>query len=161
VRLCAEAGVAVVFVPELPGTGICGATRWLMPTKALVQLSLRYKTDDQLWFTFFHEAGHILLHGKRQFFLDLEIDPKSGEEPENQANSFAADILVNPAEWRQFVAHKSYRKKVGIQAFAKKVGVAPGIIVGRLQHEKLLPFAYCNGLKRHLEWKHDPHTHAQ
>lgn len=86
VRLCAEAGVAVVFVPELPGTGICGATRWLMPTKALVQLSLHYKTDDQLWFTFFHEAGHILLHGKRQVFLDSEIDPQSGEEAENQAN---------------------------------------------------------------------------
>lgn len=60
VHLCADAGVAVVFVQELPHTGICGSTQWLTPRKALVQLSLRYKTDDQLWFTFFHEAGHIL-----------------------------------------------------------------------------------------------------
>ncbi|HTK11458.1 MAG TPA: HigA family addiction module antitoxin [Ktedonobacteraceae bacterium] len=151
-RLCAEAGVAVVFVQELPGTGICGAARWLTPTKALVQLSLRYKTDDQLWFTFFHEAGHILLHGKRQVFLDLEIDPQSGDEPENQANTFSADMLVDPSEWHQFVARRSYLKKVNIRAFAQKVGIAPGIVVGRLQHEKRLPFTHCNDLKRRLEW---------
>jgi len=159
VRLCADAGVVVVFVPELPGTGICGATRWLTPTKALIQLSLRYKTDDQLWFTFFHEAGHILLHGKRKLFLDLEIDHKSNEEHETQANTFAADMLVDPTEWRQFVAHRSYCKKVNIQTFAQRMGIAPGIIVGRLQHEKLLPFDYCNSFKHHLEWKQDPHTH--
>lgn len=83
VRFCADAGVAVVFVPGLPGTGICCATRWLTPTKALVQLSLRDATDDQLWFTFFHEAGHVLLHGKRKLFLDVEIDHKSNEEHEH------------------------------------------------------------------------------
>ena len=42
VRLCATAGVAVVFVPELPKVRASGATRWLTPTKALIQLSLRY-----------------------------------------------------------------------------------------------------------------------
>jgi len=152
VHLCAEAGVAVVFVQELPGAGICGAARWLMPTKALIQLSLRYKTDDQLWFTFFHEASHILLHGKRQVFLDSELDSQDSEEAENQANKFAADILISPAEWDQFVASGSYRKKVAIQAFSQKIGIGPGIIVGRLQHEKRLPFTHCNDLKRRLEW---------
>ena len=63
-KLCADAGVAVVFVPSIPKTGVSGATRWLNKDKAIIQLSLRYKTDDHLWFTFFHEAGHILLHGK-------------------------------------------------------------------------------------------------
>ena len=52
-------------MPELPKTGTSGATRWLTPEKALIQLSLRHKSDDQLWFTFFHETGHVLLHGKR------------------------------------------------------------------------------------------------
>ena len=56
---CAAAGVAVVFVPALPKTGVSGATRWLHPQKAIIQLSLRYKSNDHLWFTFFHEAGHI------------------------------------------------------------------------------------------------------
>lgn len=152
IQFCAEAGVAVVFVQELSNTRICGATQWLTSTKALVQLSLRYKTDDQFWFTFFHEAGHILLHGKRLVFLDTEIDQQDGEDAENEANIFALDMLVSPSQWRQFVAQRSSCTKAGISAFAQEVGIAPGIIVGRLQHEKRLPFSYCNGLKHHLEW---------
>lgn len=150
VRLCANAGVAVVFVQELPQTGICGSTQWLTPVKALVQLSLRYKTDDQLWFTFFHEAGHILRHGKRQVFL--EIGQKDREEDEDEANAFASNILINHIRWQRFIAQNSYRTKMGIKEFAEKVGIAPGIVVGRLQHEKLLPYDHCNDLKRYLEW---------
>ncbi|MGH9419031.1 MAG: HigA family addiction module antitoxin, partial [Thermoanaerobaculia bacterium] len=70
-RLCATAGVALVVVPELRNTGISGCTRWLSERAALVGLTLRYKTDDQLWFTFFHEIAHVLLHrGKRSFVVD-------------------------------------------------------------------------------------------
>jgi HTH-type transcriptional regulator/antitoxin HigA len=151
IRLCANAGVAVVFVPELPKNGIFGATQWLTPKKALVQLSLHYKTDGHLWFTFFHEAGHILIHGKRQVFL--EIDQKNTKEAEEEANRFAANVLIDPIQWQQFVASDSYRSKIGIKEFAQKVGIAPGIVVGRLQHEKRLSFDHCNELKRHLEWK--------
>ncbi len=150
VRLCAKAGVAVVFVQELPNTGICGSTQWLTQTKALVQLSLRYKTDDQLWFTFFHEAGHILKHGKRQVFL--ETGQKDREADEDEANTFASNILINRTQWRRFIAQDSYRTKLGIKDFAKTIGIAPGIVVGRLQHEKLLPYDYCNDLKNYLEW---------
>lgn len=150
VRLCASAGVAVVFVQELPNTGISGSTQWLTPVKALVQLSLRYKTDDQLWFTFFHEAGHILCHGKRQVFL--ELDKRGEQEDENEANVFASNLLIKPARWQSFLKKGSYRSKAGIKEFAQKVGIAPGIVVGRLQHEKLLPFGYCNELKCYLQW---------
>ena len=59
VRLCTEVGVAAVFVLQLPKTRTCGATRWLNPNKALIQLSLRYKTDEHLQFAFFHEVGHL------------------------------------------------------------------------------------------------------
>jgi HTH-type transcriptional regulator/antitoxin HigA len=150
VNLCANAGVAVVFVPELPNTGISGATQWLNSTKALVQLSLSYKTDDQLWFTFFHEAGHILLHGKRQIFL--EIGDKDREQEEREADKFALDTLTNPIEWEQFIAQQSYHSEIDIKEFAKKMGIAPGIVVGRLQHDKLLPYSDCNDLKRYLQW---------
>jgi HTH-type transcriptional regulator / antitoxin HigA len=150
VNLCAQAGVAVVFVQELPYTGISGATQWLTSTKALVQLSLRYKTDDQLWFAFFHEAGHILLHGKRAVFL--EIDDKDREQEEQEADAFASDTLIHPTEWQQFTAQHSYHSKAGIEDFARKVGVAPGIVVGRLQHGKLLPYHHCNQLKRRIQW---------
>lgn len=152
-RLCADVGVAVVFVPELPKARVSGATRWLSPTKALVQLSLRYKTDDHLWFTFFHEAGHIVLHGKRDVFLEGET---TADEKEGQADRFAADLLINANKYQQFVESGSHRSKAGIRRFASETGVAPGIVVGRLQHDKHLPQSHCNDLKRHFVWSQDP-----
>lgn len=153
VRLCASAGVAVVFVPELPKTRTSGATRWLKPDKALIQLSLRYKTDDHFWFCFFHEAGHILRHGKRSVFLEFKENQE--DEEEKEANKFAADLLIPPAEWERFLASSQKRAKAGIQQFASEIGIAPGIVVGRLQYEKELPRSHCNDLKRRLEWASD------
>ena len=72
-HLFAEAGVALTFVPELPKTRLSGSARWLTKDKALIILSLRHRTEDHFWFTLFHEAGHILLHGKKKLFIDDEI----------------------------------------------------------------------------------------
>jgi addiction module HigA family antidote len=152
IRLCANAGVAVVFVQEFPDTGIYGATQWLTPSKALIQLSFLHQTDDQFWFTFFHEAGHILRQGKRKIFL--ETDQRTQAHAELEADRFASNMLIDPVQWRQFIAGDSYRTRAGIVEFAQKLGIAPGIVVGRLQHEKLLPFDYYNELKRRLEWKY-------
>lgn len=147
VRLCADAGVAVAFVPELTGIRASGATWWVNAAKAVIQLSLRYKCDDQLWFSFFHEAGHILLHGKKEVFI--EVDGKNFKEEE--ANKFASDFLIPPKHYRQFV--KSGRlSKASIERFSAELGIAPGIVVGRLQHDKKLPHSHCNDLKRRLDW---------
>jgi HTH-type transcriptional regulator/antitoxin HigA len=150
VRLCASAGVAVVFVPEVPKISVSGALHWIEPKKALIQLGLRYETDDQFWFTFFHEAGHIVRHGVRAFYW--EVDEKNREQEEHEADLFARDTLIDRTQWLQFLAQESYSTRAGIQEFARKVGIAPGIVVGRLQQEKLLPFEYCNDLKRRLMW---------
>lgn len=150
VRLCAEAGVAVVFVPQLPKSRVSGATRWLSPEKALIELSLRYKTDDQLWFTFFHEAGHILLHGKREVYLeDGQVD-----EREDEADAFAAGILIPNDAYAVFLnsAPAGRISKESIREFAGELGIAPGIVVGRLQHDGHLSFAHCNDLKQRLGW---------
>lgn len=145
---CAESGVVVAFVPELPKAPIFGATRWLNPDRALLQLSLRYKSDDQFWFSFFHEAGHILKHGKRSVFIeaDRRDDPR-----EREADDFAARTLIPEPEYRQFVQTGSLTKQA-IRTFAKRIGIAPGIVVGRLQHDRLLPHSHCNDLKRRLDW---------
>jgi plasmid maintenance system antidote protein VapI len=151
VRLCALCGVAVTFVPELPGTRLCGAARWLNPDTALIQLSLRHKTDDHLWFAFFHEVAHILLHGKRACFVDFQ-DQIAVEEQEQEANRFAADLLIPPAALRRFKATTPRMSATAIEVFASKVGIAPGIVVGRLQHEHVLPRTHCNRLKRRFEF---------
>lgn len=149
VRLCAKSGVAVVFTPELPKTRISGATRWLNANKALIQLSLRYKTDDHLWFTFFHETGHILLHGKKDVFIESDGDTDTKEV---EANRFAANFLIPPAEFKRISMSANISKKA-IVSFAKEIGISPGVVVGRLQHEGILKCSYCNELKQSFEWK--------
>ena len=148
--MCAQAGVAVVFVPSLPKTGISGATRWLNPYKAIIQLSLRYKTNDHLWFTFFHEAGHILLHGKKELFLEGAngLDP----EKEQEANAFAENELIEKKIFKQYIQSTARYTKSSIVQFAKQVGIAPGIVVGQLQHKGVLPRSHCNDLKQRYEW---------
>ncbi len=152
VELCAKAGVAVVFVHELRNLRTNGATRWLNPNKALIQLSLLYKTDDHLWFTFFHEAGHILLHGKRDIFLE---EDNQKNDKEDEANHFAADWLIPSSEYKGFHPRGSHFSKAEIVEFAKSVGIAPGIVVGRLQHDGRIPMKNCNDLKRKLLWAND------
>ena len=153
-RLCAEAGVVVVLVPELPKTHVYGFTRWLTKNKALLQLSLRYKTDDVLWFTFFHEAAHILLHGKKDIFFEFRgsDDPK-----EDAANRWAANFLIPERAWDGFVEALPQRVSEWIvEDFADDQRIAPGIVVGRLQKEKRLSYAFLNDLKHRLEinWPH-------
>lgn len=153
VELCAATGVAVTFVPELTKTRVSGATRWLTPEKALIQLSLRYKSDDQLWFTFFHEAGHVLLHGKKEVFIEGNCD--HNEDKERQANRFAADILIPPTAWREFTSTRR-PPLAEVMAFANRHGIAPGIVVGRLQREGVYDYRVGNRLKRRFQWVQKP-----
>lgn len=145
---CATAGVAVVFVPELPKTRVSGATRWV-GNKPVIQLSFRYKSDDHFWFSFFHEAGHILRHGKKLFFVE-GVSLKREEEKE--VDSFAADFLIQPSDWLRFLKRKTF-DSASVRNFADAVGIAPGIIVGRLQHENCLPYNKGNSLKVSYRWQ--------
>jgi HTH-type transcriptional regulator/antitoxin HigA len=136
VKTCAAIGVAVVFIRRLKGIPVYGVTRWLSPQKALIQLSLRGKFEDIFWFTFFHEAGHILLHGKREVFL--EIDGAKGPR-EQDADKFAQSVLISKAEWQRFIKRKYYKSREEIISFAQELSISPAIIIGRLQHEGLIP----------------------
>ena len=159
-RICAGVGVAVVLVPELRNTGISGCARWLTDKKALVGLTLRYKTDDQLWFTFFHELGHILLHkNKRSFVVDNAaedltdriVDPEM-QQYEAEASRFSADTLIPPRALTDFIKKRVFTNE-SIHHFAEVVGVGPGIVVGRLQHDGVLETHQGNALKQKLNWR--------
>lgn len=143
----AAAGVAFVAVPEIRRTGVCGATRWLSDSKALVQVSLRYRTDDQLFFSIFHEAAHVLLHPRRSIF----IEGARGDGPEEkEADLFAAEHLIPAKAYEHFVGTGNVLTRVA--GFAKEMGVSPGIVVGRLQHDGHLAYNQGNHWKRRLAW---------
>ena len=145
--LCAEAGVALAFVPEMKKVPWFGATKWLSPTKAMIILNLRGKTEDLFWFAFFHEAGHVLNDGKKHLFINTgklkQEDPK-----EINANEFAADLLI-PKRYNDEILAATSKKK--IKAIAKKLEISSGIVVGRYQF-LTKKWHVFNDLKGRLEW---------
>ena len=137
--LCAKAGVVLLFVPPFAGTHVSGVARWL-GDRPLIQLSLLGKWSDVFWFSFFHEVAHILKHGKRAVFLD---DASSGAatatKEETEANQFAADVLVTPADRRR-LAQIDFTAD-SVCRFATQINIHPGIVVGCLQHMGLVGYA--------------------
>jgi len=146
VRLLRSVGVDLCFVPPIPGLGVYGATRWVSGVP-VVQLSLLRKTDDQLWFTLFHELGHVLLHGddKRLHLVDDE------NEAEREANDFASNVLIPSS----FVARFPSGRNIGaIEDLAAEIGVAPSIVLGRVQRDSK-DFAWGHALKKKLQFTSD------
>ena len=148
IRTCAASGVAVVIVDTFRGARANGGTRWLSSTKALVQMSLRHRWEDIFWFSFFHEAAHVLLHQKKRIFLEGIGPPADAESKqwEEEADRFAARILI-PHEYEPELRRLTL---TDIPAFAEKIGIAPGIVVGRLQHDGLIPNHRGNELRHRL-----------
>ncbi|MCK5797677.1 MAG: ImmA/IrrE family metallo-endopeptidase [Deltaproteobacteria bacterium] len=146
-ELCSQRGVAVVFVPAPTGCPASGATQWLAPDRAMLLLSLRHRSNDHLWFTFFHEAGHLLLHGKRMMFI--EGVEGLDEAHEAEADRFARDLLIPPAAAKRLATLTSSGRvsKARVRAFARDIGIAPGIVVGRMQKEDWLDWKFMNDLK--------------
>ncbi len=146
IDLSANAGVVVVLIPELKDAPVNGAAKWFTPDKAMIGLNLRGKRNDIFWFTFFHEAGHVLNDSKKEIYIDVDYkdDPR-----EQNANRFAANLLIPPERVQELSQLNSHR---AVLRFARSIGIAPGIVVGRLQREGIIPYSHMNRLKVRLEW---------
>jgi HTH-type transcriptional regulator / antitoxin HigA len=137
----ARAGVAVVFVRRPKACLAFGAAEWLTPDRAMIVVSNRYATTDQLWFTLFHEVAHLVLHGKKKPHVDAD-GSSADETEEREANSFATDRLIPRVAWQGFVTTFTNRRPTQSEVleFAKTLRVAAGLVVGRLQHERRIRF---------------------
>lgn len=139
VKLLHTPGVHLIYVPEVKGARVYGATRWVND-QPVIALTLRGRTDGQFWFTLFHEIGHVLLHrdGRthiRPVNADGEVD-----RSESEANTFAGDTLI-PSDRAEGL--RELRSKQDVVRFATDAGVSPGVVVGRLWHDQL--WAYTQG----------------
>jgi HTH-type transcriptional regulator / antitoxin HigA len=143
---CAAAGVAVAFVPEMKKVPWNGATEWLSPDKAMILMNIRGKYEDKFWFSFFHEAGHVLHDKKKCVFINngSEDDPA-----EVRANDFAASFLI-PSEWNEIIA--DIKSAAHIRRLANQIGVSPGIVAGRY-HLLTDNWGYFKSTIRKLGWK--------
>jgi HTH-type transcriptional regulator/antitoxin HigA len=146
--LCAANGVAVVVARTPEGCRASGAARFLPDSTAIIQLSSRYKTDDQFWFTFFHEACHVLRHRNKNLWLE-DVGSDSSKE-EQEANSFAVNTLLSHQQQSKLQELPLTYKAV--IRFALETRLSPGIIVGQLQHCRRANFDRLNKAKRVLEW---------
>jgi plasmid maintenance system antidote protein VapI len=146
---CASTGVAVVFVRAPSGCRASGATRFIAPDKAMIILSFRHLSDDHFWFSFFHEAGHLLLHGRDATFIDGAAAEET--EREKEANAFAAGQLIPAARHEELLELAPRMKEV--VRFAVSIGIASGIVVGQLQHQGIIGRNQLNGLKRRYTWE--------
>lgn len=142
-QLCASAGVGLVYTPSLPKAPVSGATRWFR-SNPLIQLTDRYKTNDQFWFTFYHEAGHVILHPKKEIYFEEFDGYKPDAEKEKEADIFAAKHLL-PDNFINDVPLQIAEKD--ILTIAKKYNTHPAIVVGRMQHLGMIKYSFWNKLK--------------
>lgn len=155
-NILSESGVSFVVTRNLPNAPISGATRPIGQSKMLAQLSIRYKDSDRFWFSLFHEIGHIILGNKNDFTVDFDkVNPK--EEIEVKVNEFAENTLIPPNPYREFVSYlkeqDSYLSVVysASQQFAHQIGIHPGIVLGRLQKDGIIPRSMIK-LKIQFTW---------
>jgi addiction module HigA family antidote len=143
ISLCAQAGVAVALVPQFQQAPVSGAAKWLTPTKAMICLNPLGKRNDHFWFTFFHEAGHVLHDSRKETYVDVPDNGAQAKREEN-ANRFAATILI-PTSYNSELPR--LRTHAAVAAFARKIGIAPGIVIGRLQRDGILDHQQFNARK--------------
>lgn len=148
VRSCREAGVALVLERPLGKTRVFGSARWMDDDRAIIQMSLRMKSNDHFWWTLFHEAAHLALHRGLTCVDDQRGD---GDKIEREADEWAEEMLVGRERFEAFKASQP-RSEREVRAFAEEIGIHPGIVVGMLQHHGVMPFKNLNGLKVRFDW---------
>lgn len=136
----ADCGIALVFLPHLKGSFLQGAS-FMDGKKIVVGLTARGKDADKFWFSLFHEMAHIILG---------HIGQPDGtcEEDEKNADAWSSDTLIPSELFKKFTSEESI-SQTKVCAFANEIGIAPGIVVGRLQNEGCIEYSMMNGLKEH------------
>lgn len=141
-KCLADCGIALVFLPHLKGSFLQGAS-FMDGNKIVVGLTARGKDADKFWFSLFHELAHIALGHVGQ-------PNGTSEEDENAADKWSGDILIASEDFEAFRRDRDYSER-SVLLFAKKQGIAPGIVVGRMQLEGMIKYSMLNNLKEKYE----------
>ncbi|MHA2936664.1 HigA family addiction module antitoxin [Vibrio sp. RC27] len=136
-QLLAECGVALVVIPHYPKTYVTGATFWYGKNKPVIMMSMRGSWGDIFWFSLMHELAHILLHDKRITFIEGGNSNKDYKIQEKEADNFSQKTLIPKMSYDAFLSEFDFSPN-SIANFAKSIHIHPGIVTGRLQHDKHL-----------------------
>lgn len=147
-KIFAECGVAFVLLPHLKNSGVNGAVKWVNNERVVLAMNNRGLDADKFWFSLFHEIKHVLQQKIKTVFISSSVKEMVdyNKTLEDEADKFASDYLIPPNELRKF-APTQYTSDNEIIEFAESIGIHPGIVAGRLQHEKIIPQSRCSKLK--------------
>lgn len=140
-EIMSECGVALVFLSHIGGSFLHGAS-FVDGKHIVVGLTVRGKDADKFWFSLFHELYHVI---EGHIFDDV---PREGQE--RAADAFARDVLIPDADYSDFIS-KSDTRKDSIVSFAQRIGIAPGIVLGRLQKDNIVRYSTYTELKEKYE----------
>lgn len=141
-KCLADCGIALIFLPHLKGSFLQGAS-FMAGNKIVVGLTARGKDADKFWFSLFHELAHIVLG---------HVGQPNGisEDDEREADKWSGDTLIISEDFETFKRNRDYSERSVLQ-FAKSQGIAPGIVVGRMQLEGMIKYSMMNHLKEKYE----------
>jgi HTH-type transcriptional regulator/antitoxin HigA len=137
-------------VETLPTTRIDDVCLWLNPDSPVIALSLRYDRIDAFWDTLLHECAHVKYNdGLTSDIVDFDLVGDEADssiakpEAELKADEFDSGFSIPRSKLDGFIARvRPLFSKTRIQAFAAKLNVHPGLVVGQLQHRKMIPFSH-------------------
>lgn len=153
INILNSCGIVLIFTEYLPNTLICGASRWLSPTKALIQLSLKGNSADSMWFTLFHELAHLILHSKKEEYIDLEPSENAIKSTiEDQADAWASEQLI-PNKYVTMYQTMGQLTDESILKYAGLVNIDVGIFVGRLQKLGILKYSEFRNFQKSYDIK--------
>ena len=150
-EIFSECGVAFVLLPNLKNSGINGAVKWVNSDRVVLAMNNRGLDADKFWFSLFHEIKHVLQQKIKTVFISASTKELTELDNtlERDADEFASNYLISNAQMKQFSPSK-YTTDEEIVAFAKSIGIHPGIVAGRLQHEKIISPNRCSHLKKSM-----------
>ena len=147
-EIFSSCGVAFVLIPHLKNSGVNGAVKWINDNRVVLAMNNRGLDADKFWFSLFHEIKHIFQQRLKRVFVSSSFEEITdmNKKLEDEADKFATDILISPSDYRD-LSQIQYITDSEIVKFAQKIGIHPGIVVGRLQHEGVIPPNRCAKLK--------------
>lgn len=151
-EIFAECGVAFVMLPYLKNSGINGAVKWVSADRVVLAMNNRRLSADTFWFSLFHEIKHVLQQKIKTVFINSTEDEirSINEKLESEADEFAQNYLIPKKEYIEFIDMMNLGRSAIIN-FAKTIGIHPGVVVGRMQHDGILLPSFYSDLKQKYE----------